>query len=62
MGKEHIQNVDMMLLSKHPDIAVRNNIIQIIKNSNRIGIKTWGRIDFLVRKCGFKTVRVDTLG
>ena len=44
--KHHEENVDLRLLSRVAKIDSRMKVIQITYYS-KIGLKTWGRIDFL---------------
>lgn len=52
MGKLHDENKDLRLVSRIARIDYSNKTIQSPKSAI-IGIKTWGRIDFLTNYCGW---------
>lgn len=56
--KHHEENVDLRLLSRVAKIDSRMKVIQITDYS-KIGLKTWGRIDFL---CNIKGYRISRSG
>lgn len=50
--KKHDENKDLRLISKKSKVNFADKTISIPKTAT-IGIKTWGRIDFLVNHCGW---------
>lgn len=52
MSKKHDENKDLRLISRIAKVDYSNKTIQTPK-STIIGIRSWGRIDFLVRYCGW---------
>lgn len=52
MSKKHDENKDLSLVSRIAKIDYSNKTIQAPKSAI-IGIKTWGRIDFLTHYCGW---------
>lgn len=50
--KNHDENKDLRLVSRIARIDYSNKTIQSPKSAI-IGIKTWGRIDFLTNYCGW---------
>lgn len=50
-------------LSKNPAVEITYskdmNAINVVKNATTIGNGTWGKIDFLVKYCGYVYVFVD---
>ena len=52
MKKIHDENKDLRLVSRIAKIDYSNKSIQAPKNSV-IGIRTWGRIDYLTHYCGW---------
>lgn len=53
--KHHEENVDLRLLSKVCKIDSRMKVIQITDKS-AIGLKRWGRIDYLCNIKGYRIV------
>lgn len=52
MSKKHDENKDLRLISRIAKIDYSMKTIQAPK-STVIGIRSWGRIDFLTRHCGW---------
>lgn len=52
MAKKHDENKDLRLVSRIAKIDYSNKTIQAPKSAI-IGNKTWGRIDFLTKYCGW---------
>lgn len=52
MSKNHDENKDIRLISNVAKIDYSNKTIQAPK-STIIGIRSWGRIDYLVHYCGW---------
>ena len=52
MNKKHDENKDLRLISRIAKVDYFNKTIQAPKSSI-IGIRSWGRIDFLTRHCGW---------
>ena len=53
---KHEENVDVRRVSRIAKIDTHNKLIQINKSDN-IGIKTWGRIDYLCNILGYRLVK-----
>jgi len=61
--KNRKKSRDILLsqISSNRDIKVETNFIEVLKGSkanNTVGIKTWGKLDTLVRNFGYIIVRV----
>ena len=52
MSKKHDENKDLRLVSRIAKIDYSNKSIQAPKSAI-IGIRTWGRIDYLTHYCGW---------
>lgn len=52
MSKKHDENKDLRLISRIAKIDYAYKTIQAPKTST-IGIRSWGRIDFLTNYCGY---------
>ena len=52
MSKKHDENKDLRLISRIAKIDYAYKTIQAPKTST-IGIRSWGRIDFLTKYCGY---------
>ena len=52
MAKKHDESKDILAVSKVCKVDVYNKHISAPKVNN-IGIRTWGRIDYLVNYCGW---------
>ena len=52
MSKKHDENKDLRLISRVAKVDYSNKTIQAPKSAI-IGIRSWGRIDFLERYCGW---------
>ena len=55
MAKKHDESKDLIRVSRVCSIDYSDKRIRIIDKS-KIGIKTWGRIDFLVHYCGWHCI------
>lgn len=55
MTKKHDENKDIRLISKIASVNHINKTIQASKDTI-IGIRSWGRIDYLVNYCGYSFV------
>ena len=53
---KHEENVDLKLVSRVAEIDTRMKVIQLNKNYP-IGIKTWGRIDYLCNILGYRLIK-----
>ena len=51
MAKKHDESKDLIRVSRVCGIDYSDKLIRV-RDKSRIGIKTWGRIDFLVHYCG----------
>lgn len=58
MGKYDEVSV-VKALSKNPDIRIKGNHIEIVKNSQYVGNGSWGKIDFLTHYCGYVRTTID---
>ena len=52
MSKKHDENKDLRLISRIAKIDFSNKTIQAPRTAI-VGIRSWGRIDFLTRHCGW---------
>lgn len=52
MSKKHDENKDLRLISRIAKIDFSNKTIQAPRTAI-IGIRSWGRIDFLTKHCGW---------
>ena len=52
MAKKHDESKDLIRVSRVCSIDYSDKLIRI-RDKSKIGIKTWGRIDFLVHYCGW---------
>lgn len=55
MAKKHDESKDLLRVSKVCSVSHYDKLI-CINDKSRIGIKTWGRIDFLVKYCGWHCI------
>ena len=55
MAKKHDESKDLIRVSRVCSIDYSDKLIRI-RDKSRIGIKTWGRIDFLVYYCGWHCI------
>ena len=53
---KHEENVDVRRVSRIAKIDTHNKLIQINKSQD-IGIKTWGRIDYLCNILGYRLIK-----
>jgi hypothetical protein len=58
MKKTHVENNDVQLLARMGRVGVNadKKMLRVSKNAV-IGIKTWGKIDYLVNHRGWSMVR-----
>ena len=58
MKKTHVENNDVQLLARMGRVGVNadKKMLRVSKNAV-IGIKTWGKIDYLVNHRGWSKVR-----
>ena len=61
MGKYDEVNVDRVL-NENPDIRVSNKVVEIKKDATNIGNSTHGKIDFLIKYCGYSLAIVNNIG
>lgn len=56
MGKYDEMSV-VRALSKNPDVKITNHgklhVVEVVKGGQYCGNGTWGKIDFLVKHCGY---------
>lgn len=55
MGKKHDESKDLIRVSRVCGIDFNDKLIRV-RDKSRVGIKTWGRIDFLVHYCGWHCI------
>ena len=55
MAKKHDESKDLIRVSRVCSIDYNDKLIRV-RDKSRIGIKTWGRIDFLVNYCGWHCI------
>lgn len=55
MAKKHDESKDLTRISRVCSIDWNDKLIKVRDKSN-VGIKTWGRIDFLVHYCGWHCI------
>ena len=55
MAKKHDESKDLIRVSRVCSIDYSDKLIRV-RDKSRIGIKTWGRIDFLVHYCGWHCI------
>lgn len=55
MAKKHDESKDLLRVSRVCSVSHHDKLIRI-NDKSRIGIKTWGRIDFLVKYCGWHCI------
>ena len=53
---KHEENVDVRRVSRIAKIDTHNKLIQLNKSDN-VGIKTWGRIDYLCNILGYRLIK-----
>ena len=55
MAKKHDESKDLIRVSRVCSIDYSDKLIRV-RDKSRVGIKTWGRIDFLVHYCGWHCI------
>ena len=55
MAKKHDESKDLIRVSRVCSIDYSDKLIRV-RDKSRIGIKTWGRIDFLVHYCRWSCI------
>lgn len=55
MAKKHDESKDLLRVSRVCSVSNYDKLIRI-NDKSRIGIKTWGRIDFLVKYCSWHCI------
>lgn len=58
MAKKHDEKKDLKCVSR---VAEINGNRIIIPTNSVIGIRTWGRIDFLIHYCGYVLIRSNNV-
>ena len=66
MGKYDEMSV-LRALSKNPDVRISHphrgaKVIEVVRGSQYCGNGTWGKIDFLVKHCGYTQCFIDSDG
>lgn len=65
MKRKHDEaNVIRSLMKKRGEIKVDaiTKTIEVVKNASSVGIRTWGKIDYLVHYCGYHQIFVISVG
>lgn len=65
MKRKHDEaNVIRSLMKKRGEIKVDaiTKVIEVVKNASNVGIRTWGKIDYLVHYCGYHQIFVTNVG
>lgn len=65
MKRKHDEaSVIRSLMKKRGEIKVDaiTKTIEVIKNASNVGIRTWGKIDYLVHYCGYHQIFVTNVG
>ena len=55
MAKKHDESKDLFRVSRVCNVDNYDKLIRV-RDKSRIGIKTWGRIDFLVHYCNWHCI------
>lgn len=48
-------------LKRNRSIKISGTIIKVPKDSTDVGIRTYGKIDYLVNYCGYKLIMIDNI-
>lgn len=43
-------------LNRRPGVSVANKMVKVIKDNHSCGIRSWGKIDFLIHYCGYRYI------
>lgn len=65
MKRKHDEaSVIRSLMKKRGEIKVDaiTKTIEVVKNASSVGIRTWGKIDYLVHYCGYHQIFVISVG
>lgn len=65
MKRKHDEaSVIRSLMKKRGEIKVDaiTKTIEVVKNASNVGIRTWGKIDYLVHYCGYHQIFVISVG
>lgn len=65
MKRKHDEaSVIRSLMKKRSEIKVDviTKTIEVVKNASSVGIRTWGKIDYLVHYCGYHQIFVISVG
>lgn len=61
--KHYDEGTIVRILTKNPAIDITYskdmNVISVVKNATTVGNGTWGKIDFLIKHCGYTLTFVD---
>lgn len=49
-------------LSKKHDCRIHGNLIEVSKDNGDVGKKSWAKIDFLCKRCGYRYMIVSFAG
>ena len=63
MGKKHDEANVVRALNRKSEIKVDmiTGCIEVVKEATNVGIRTWGKIDFLVNHCGYHQIFVTKI-
>lgn len=64
MKRKHDEaSVIRSLMKKRGEIKVDaiTKTIEVVKNASNVGIRTWGKIDYLVHYCGYHQILVTNI-
>lgn len=63
MKKKYDEMSVVRALAKNPDVKITNRVnlkvVEVVKGSQYCGNATWGKIDFLVKYCGYTQCFID---
>lgn len=48
-------------LKQNRSIKISNHTIKIVKDSGEVGIRTYGKIDYLCNYCGYNKIYIDNM-
>lgn len=55
----HDERRAVRILSANPAITINFRTIEVLKGATTVGNKSWGKIDFLTKYCGYHVLFVD---
>lgn len=48
-------------LNRRPGVSVSNKMVKVIKDNHLCGIRSWGKIDFLIHYCGYRYILTSAM-